>query len=233
MRRLPLFLLVICALVLPSAISRGQQVLSFQPGGREACSSALHRPLPGPADDPRGFAEACAVRDLAIEKTQFDALAHTMDSRSPEERVAFNVLLVSFISFRDQAVKMPLCAPGAGCGLSADGLKAQANGEFLRLASGAVQFPDGSDFPAADADLNSSYEKALTSLPVSCTGPSSQHAARCISQDQLRDTQRDWIRYRHAFLTFVKVRWPEAAPEAWLAYLTQLRSQQLKMAFPA
>jgi uncharacterized protein YecT (DUF1311 family) len=233
MRRLPVISLITAALTLQSVASLAQQTLSFEPGGREACAKAIQQPLPGPNDNPRSFGYACAEHDLQIEKTQFDALSKTLDSRSAEERVAFNVLMVSFVAFRDASLKTPPCGTGAGCGLFDEDAKARSNYDFLQLASQRVKLPDGGDFSLADADLNASYDKAFASLPSTCDKPGSVSSSPCVSQSQFRDEQRAWIRYRDAWLTFVKVRWPNDVPDAWLTYLTHQRTQQIKAAFPS
>jgi uncharacterized protein YecT (DUF1311 family) len=232
MRRLQVILLVTFTLALQSVALRAQ-TLSFEPGGREACAKAINQPLPGPNDNPRSFGYACAEHDLRIEKAQFEALSKMLDSRSAEERITFNVLLVSFTSFRDISLKTPPCGTGATCALFDEDAKARLNYEFLQLASQRIKLPDGADFSLADADLNASYDKAFASLPPSCDKPGPASSSPCVSQVQFRDAQRVWIRYRDAWLTFVNVRWPNENPEAWLTYLTRQRTQQLKTAFPS
>jgi uncharacterized protein YecT (DUF1311 family) len=214
-------------LLLAPLIARGQ-TLSFEPGGREACAQALHLELPSSNDGLRSFSAACAVRDLAIEKTQFEALSNSEESRSPEERVAFNALMVSFATFRDAQLKSSQCGVDSGC--SPDNLKAQHNFDFLQLSQQKIEVPTATaeDLTSADAALNTLYEKAFASLPASCAAADKSF---CQSQPELRDVQRDWIRYRDAWLTFATLHSPAVTRETWLTFLTRQRAAQLQTTF--
>jgi uncharacterized protein YecT (DUF1311 family) len=225
MRRSHLFL----SLALLAPTLRAQQnrpPLSFQPGGLEACAQALQ---PSPPPDPLALRNACADRDLQIEAAQLEALAREIDRRSPEERVAFNVLMVSFTDLRDNSARLSACSAGLACQAAAKQAKARFNEDFLELAARRIQLPEPS-FAAADADLNATYDQVFASLPATCDTSASAPGEHCLSQTAFRERQREWIRYRDAWLTFVKLRWPQDPPDAWLTYLTRQRTAQLKPA---
>lgn len=66
------------------------------------------------------------------------------------------------------------------------------------------------DFKRADAELNETYRKRVAFITPcdpefqSCSGPT--------EQENLRDAQRAWIRYRDAWIAYYQQRWRGAAP---------------------
>lgn len=221
--------LLIAALLLSSVTLRAQEPLSFEPGGAEACAKATHTPIPGPNDNSRTFGYACAERDLQIEKAQFIALSRAIESRSPEERLAFNALMVSFTAFRDVDLNVETCHAGNSCPAYLEAGKAEFNHDFLQLVQQRTAVPPATvdELTAADAALNVSYEKIFALLPPACAAA----LADCQSQPMLRDAQRAWIRYRDAWGTFGVLHSPQVTRESWLTYLTRKRTEELKSSF--
>ena len=230
MRRSSLILLSATPFLLHPFASRAQDVLSFEPGGKQACAQAIHQPVPGPGDNPRSFDSACDERDLAIEKTRFATLSKSIDNAAPAQRVAFNALMVGFTDFRDAQIdtEARICTLGAGCGEKTEAEKARINQDFLQIAGGhpaaGVPHFSADDFAQADSALNAEYQKVFASLPDTCTAP--KHG--CISQAAFRDTQRLWIRFRDAWVTFALLRWPDVTSDSWMTYLTQQRTRQIE-----
>jgi uncharacterized protein YecT (DUF1311 family) len=237
MRRPGLFLCCTSALLLHPVASHAQDVLSFEPGGREACSKAIHMPIPGndtSGSEQKSFGFGCAERDLAIEKVRFAAVRKSVEGRSPEERIAYNVLIVSLSEFLDSHIANEACRGGTNCGMINENEKALVNYDFLAMAEGFIKdgFPSFTtdDLAREDAALNVAYQKVLSSLPEGCQ--SSDRTSECVSQTDLRDTERAWIRYRDAWVTFGTLRWPQVTSTSILTYLTRQRTKQLTGSAP-
>ena len=155
------------------------------------------------------------------QKKQFDALQSSVDVQSPEQRVAFNALMVSFSEYRDAHIASESCPSARHC--SPAGSETEyLDADFLELAVQAPPERTQEDLTTADAQLNALYEKLITALPEICAAPN------CLSQASLRNTQRTWIRYRDAWLTFGKLRWPRVSSEAMLTLLTRQRIERLQ-----
>jgi hypothetical protein len=230
MRHSSLILLGASALLLHPIAPRAQDVLSFEPGGKQACAKAIHQSIPGPGDNPRGFDYECDERDLAIEKTRLAALSKSMDNAAPDQRVAFNALMVGFTDFRDAHIdtEAKSCTFGTGCGEMIESDKARINHDFLQMAgghpvAGRPHFT-ADDLAQSDSALNTEYQKAFSSLPDTCSASN----PGCVSQAAFRNTQRMWIRFRDAWVTFAQLRWPEINSDSWMTYLTRQRTKQIE-----
>jgi uncharacterized protein YecT (DUF1311 family) len=235
----PPFLLLCCAsaFLLHPVASHAQDVLSFEPGGLEACSKATGLSIPDAssgAAEQKTFGVDCAERDLAIEKKRFAAVRKSVEGRSPEERIAYNVLVVSFNGFLNSHMTAEGCRGGTNCGMINENEKALVNYDFLVMAEGFAK--DGlpsftaDDLAREDTALNAAYQKVLSSLAESCQ--SSDRTSGCVSQTDLRETERSWIQYRDAWVTFGTLRWPQVTSTSLLTYLTRQRTQQLTGSAP-
>ena len=231
MRHSSLILLAAISLLQHPIAARAQEVLSFEPGGQQACAQAIHQPIPGPGDNSRGFAYNCDERDLTIERTRLAALSKSMDSAAPGQRVAFNALMVGFTDFRDAHIDTEMRPCAVGCGEMREAEKARINNDFLQMAGGhpvaGVPHFSTDDFAQSDSNLNLEYQKVFASLPATCSAPK----PGCVSQAAFRDTQRLWIRFRDAWMTFALLRWPEIPSNSWMTYLTQQRTRQIETCF--
>ena len=168
-------------------------------------------PVPGNGSsgiEQKTFGLKCAERDLAIEKKHFDSLRKSIEEGSPEGRVAYNVLIVSFTAFLDAHMTNEGCTGGTYCSVINETDRKFTNHDFLVMAEGFVKdgFPSFTedDLAREDEALNAAYQAELSSLPASC--PSPDRPIGCISQEGLRDTERAWIRYRDAWVIFGRVR---------------------------
>jgi uncharacterized protein YecT (DUF1311 family) len=210
-------------------VASAQEALSFEPGGQEACAAAVHLPVPSKGSTPadaQTFVHACNQRDLAIEKMAFDRLRKTMEAAVPEQRIAFNALMVSFAGFREMRVAHESCTGGSRCAEIEAHETAMVNASFLTMANAKDGFPNYSaeDFAGEDASLNAEYETVLASLVSRCPADN----ADCKPAEALRGTQRAWIRYRDAWVTFATLRWPQVTAASWSGYLTHRRTQQIR-----
>jgi uncharacterized protein YecT (DUF1311 family) len=157
---------------------------------------------------------------------RFKALDKTIEGAPPEQRVAYNALLVAFTTYRDARLR-EICSGYHGCRETLQTEKSNVNAGFLPMAEGHPRegFPSFTtdELTVADASLNEAFEKVLAGLAVTCSGRDSG----CLSQATFRDVQRDWIRYRDAWVTFAGLRWPQVTPESWLTLLTRERTAQI------
>jgi hypothetical protein len=177
------------------------------------------------------FALALSTRSLlsaqqSPDAARFKTLDRTIEGAPPEQRVAYNALFVAFSTFRDARLR-EICSGDHGCRETLQAEKSHVNADFLLMAEGHPPggFPSltADDLAAADASLNEAFEKVFASLAATCSGRDSG----CLSQDTFREIQRDWIRYRDAWITFAGLRWPQVTPESWLTLLTRERTAQI------
>jgi len=164
------------------------------------------------------------------EKSEFDALAKSMESAPADRRLAYNALFVAFDTFRDAHLRHETCRSGTGCAARLAAERDRLAWNFLSLVrdpvSGTPELtPD--QFVADDAALNAVFEKVIAALPASCPAAD----PTCVSQQVFRDVQRDWIRYRDALVTYEGLRWPSIPAKFWLGYMTRQRSAQIQTAY--
>ena len=229
-------LIPICAaalVFLPISSARAQSdTLSFEPDGRQSCARSLARAIPAGSEDLHAFDHACTQHDLAIEKMQMDALTRSMQTATPEQRLAFNALIVTFTSFRELHISNETCPQAQACVEQQQHELAVTNNDFLKLARAlpAEGIPTYSamDLEGLDADLNAAYIDRYTLLSSSCPAPATVDT--CAPMAGLRDTERAWIRYRDAWITFGTLRYPQVTADQWTGYLTRERTRQVKAA---
>jgi uncharacterized protein YecT (DUF1311 family) len=177
-----------------------------------------------------------ALPQQPTDQQRFAALARLNESAPPEQRIAWNALIVAFTAFRDDHVATESCKPAEPCAAARLSEQTRANQVFLDFAEHGPQpglrmsAPIGEQMIVkSDADLNTAYEQALAALPESCPSDT----PRCVSQATFRNTQREWIRYRDAWQTYGKLRWPDSLPAIWLSNLIEQRTAQIKAFFTA
>ena len=149
------------------------------------------------------------------------ALTKSMESAPPEQRLAFNALLVAFTTFRDAHVRHETCNLAADCATRRNTERVSLDSGFGILVEKPSLPESKEDLTAADQTLNDYFQKVTDSLPESCP------TTDCLSKSTFRDVQRDWIRYRDAWITFAATHSPDIPPEKWRIYLTGQRSAQL------
>lgn len=241
MMRVVLLLSSLTVLLLHAAPAHAQKAtLSFEPGGIAACSKAIHQPIPSAPDNPRSFDYVCNERDLEIEKAMFADLNRSMATRSSEEQKAFADLIQSFTRFRTLQldIDMKACGGGNGCGEILESAKARLNFEFLKMTDGFDKEDSPSfsaaDFAKEDASLNSTYANVIKiNFPETASGKDdcTSEPQPCPSIEEFRQTERAWLRYRDAWVTFGPMRWPQINAVSWRTYLTRQRTRQLQDSF--
>ncbi len=146
-----------------------------------------------------------------------------MESAPADQRLAYNVLIVSFATFSDAHLRHETCLSTRPCAPLQAAEKAELDRIFLGFAKGLDSFQalSDQDFQMADQILNINYQRLFDALPVTCPDGS----PTCLSQTSLRDVERDWIRYRDAWTIFGTLRWPNSTSNYWKIALTGARSE--------
>jgi uncharacterized protein YecT (DUF1311 family) len=91
----------------------------------------------------------------------------------------------------------------------------------------AGRFPKGSvpSYRDADTKLNVVYRQSIANAEEH------KNEYGAIQPEGIRDTERAWLKYRDAWVTFAKLRYPSVGPEAWLILLTKDRTSILDGSF--
>lgn len=95
------------------------------------------------------------------------------------------------------------------------------------------QFEQGSlpkftkaDFDALDKELNQIYQQLMH---TTADGNNSQFVGNTgISKNDIKKTQKSWLKYRDAWVVLGRIRYQSVPPHSWEAHLTQRRIKQLK-----
>ena len=83
----------------------------------------------------------------------------------------------------------------------------------------AGRLPARVALPAADADLNAVYASIMRRKTLD---------EGTVTKDGIRDTQRKWLAYRDAWTAFAARRYPRRTADEWKAWITTVRTAQLK-----
>ena len=118
-------------------------------------------------------------------------------------------------------------APGTGWADSVAADKNFVRKEFIDLIrkfeSKNLKVQSQSNFKRQDAELNRVYNSLLKNK-----GLDSIRDAALVTRKGLRETQRDWVTYRDAWLEFTKVKFPNVSQDTLKATLTADRISLLK-----
>ncbi len=103
--------------------------------------------------------------------------------------------------------------------------------EARRFAQDLRDFDSGktpqhteAQFAAADQQLNAAYQKIMK-LPATKDGGITSYTT--VTKDEVKQTQRAWLKYRDALVSFGALRYPAVPASAWKGLLTQRRAKQL------
>jgi uncharacterized protein YecT (DUF1311 family) len=83
----------------------------------------------------------------------------------------------------------------------------------------AGRLPARMALAAADADLNAAYASIMRRKTLD---------EGTVTKDGIRGTQRKWLAYRDAWTTFAALRYPRRTADEWKAWITTVRTAQLK-----
>jgi uncharacterized protein YecT (DUF1311 family) len=162
--------------------------------------------------------------DLVQQKNEA-RLAKFMATWTPAQKTALKQFLTVFDSY-DQAVvnnETEACITGTAgeqLVITSD-LRQQLFDNLTAFEQGHLPAFTQADYLVADKALNETYSGIIARMDKDigeCAKPSSM----------IRDSERAWLRYRDAWLTFAKIRYPQIPAEAWLTVLSRQRTEWLK-----
>jgi hypothetical protein len=90
-----------------------------------------------------------------------------------------------------------------------------------QLLNGDLPKASSSEAAQAEKDLQAGYETVIAHKP----SPSST-----VTSEGIKESQQEWLRYRKAWLEFVKQEYPAVAPASWNAWLDGQRTEMLQRA---
>lgn len=163
----------------------------------------------------------CAAHAQRVEAAKRDArYSATVAGLPPEAKAAFAKLRAAAAKVRtsrgEEETDMSGTARGAMAVESEEDFE-KGFGEVLdAVAKGTLPSADAAVAARADAALNAAYRKAL-------------HAKRfgTVTPDGIRATERLWLPYRDAWLTFAKAAYPKTDADALSAELSKRRTAEL------
>lgn len=91
------------------------------------------------------------------------------------------------------------------------------------LEQGKLPAHDTAAMQALDRQLNDAYKRIMSAKDLE-----KRSVLGTVTQNGIRQTQRAWIKYRDAWVSFGKVRYPAVPDSAWQALLTERRLVALK-----
>lgn len=164
-------------------------------------------------------------RDSPARQSALKTLTKSIDAAPADQRLAYNALLVAFVTFRDARLRHEVCVEKQPCTTTRTAEGERLEEDFVKLGYGFApgQPPKFSSdaLVAVDKTLNDYFSRVTSALPDACSVPN------CTSSGTEREVQRDWIRYRDAWTTFGTLRFPDISSETWRNYLTIQRNLQL------
>ena len=169
---------------------------------------------------------AAVIHPQTPKDNNLSTLTKSMESAPPEQRLAFNALLVAFTTFRDAHLRHKVCIASEDCTVRRSSERATLDLDFTTLARGSFDPATSEDLTTADETLNNYFQKVSAILPDTCPG------SDCLSKGTFREVQRDWIRYRDAWAIFGAAHSPGIPSEKWRIYLTEQREKQMLARFP-
>lgn len=165
----------------------------------------------------------CAARRAAVVEKASDAeIAHIVANWTEPQKRAFRILRTAANDYYSSRATLEQDMSGTARAQIAIAEETAQRNAFLNtiktLESGLL--PKGADLRSADAALNQMYVKVMSPRHLLDHGT--------VTQAGIRATQRKWLRYRDAWVAFAKLRYPGTAPDVWMTWLSEQRTEQLK-----
>ncbi|MCD9031539.1 lysozyme inhibitor LprI family protein [Luteimonas sp. Y-2-2-4F] len=150
---------------------------------------------------------------------------------TPAQREAWSALESAAEGYFRQASQEEQDMSGTARGMFAVGAREELEIALLedvgRFERGERPRQAAGDFAAADRALNAAYREVLGRLRAGArTHGLGDYGT--VSADGVRDVQREWLRYREAWVDFAAARWPDTAADAWRAWLSESRTAALR-----
>ena len=165
--------------------------------------------------------------EIALQKRQ-DALEALMRNWPRKDRDAFESLQKANEGYVNAHGDGEVYQGGTIRNLRTNGVEEHQRDNFLeavRLFEGG-RLPKGTraDLQKADAELNTTYKKAL----ALAAAQKFQNDEGLIKADGIRNAERAWLKYRDAWVDFAKVHYANTNSDAWLTLLTTNRVWSLR-----
>lgn len=167
---------------------------------------------------------ACAAHQARIDGAKRDAQVQALTSRwTGPERRAFAGLKTAAEAFISARAENEVDMSGTMRAALSIGEEEEQREAFKALLTDleAGKAPAGT-LAAADAELNKVYRRAMGADEETRFGWGT------VAPEDIRATQRAWLKYRDAWLAFAKVKYPRVSRDALAARLTQERTAMLK-----
>jgi len=104
------------------------------------------------------------------------------------------------------------------------------------MEAGTLAPASASDFADADAQLNTLYRQLMQTRAApdqrGAYGTADSLPYSTVTHQGIRDTQRAWLHYRDAWLTFAATAYPATHPDTLRTHLTRDRNEQLRNLLP-
>jgi uncharacterized protein YecT (DUF1311 family) len=167
-----------------------------------------------------GVDGACGDKDDKIRVAKLDAI---IAKWSVPDRQAFAKLQKAADAFFDARSDAETDQSGAGRAIIPAAERAALDDSFIaalaRFEGGTTPNFTSADFAKADAELNAAYQKALKAA-----GP----GKGTVTAAGIRQTERVWLAYLTAWVTFAKQKYPNVTADSWRVWLTVERTKQLR-----
>ncbi len=167
----------------------------------------------------------CADHDQLIARSKRkQALAALTSGWTPVDLAALATLQRSAAAFTDARGENEVDQSGTGRGAFVVAAEDKQEQAFLALigslAAGKLALASADDAKAADTALNAKYADLMRKAPALFKDTT-------LTKTEVASTERAWLRYRDAWLTFAKVKFQGVPPDALLTRLTRDRTAQL------
>ena len=171
----------------------------------------------------------CAEYEAEIAAQRRDDVLETFSSRWPKEhQAAFKLLQQANEDYVLSLGKDETYLGGTIRNLRVDNVEEQQRDRFLAAVKTfeGGHLPNGtaSDWAKGDAELNLMYRKVIAAAKVPKEADDG-----AIQPEGIQRTERVWLKYRDAWVTFAKLHYPSTDPSSWLTLLTIMRTASLKM----
>lgn len=162
---------------------------------------------------------------FAVARREAEAARRTA-ALPPSARPAFQALWTAAAAYAEARGRHETDLSGTARGAEAVGSEEAVWAEFLalldRVASPKPPAGGPAEAQAADAALNAAYRQRMATAFEDGT----------VTADDVRQTERIWLRYRDAWSAYVRLAHPGVSERAVVAHLTRARTAQLKALMP-
>ena len=167
---------------------------------------------------------ACASHNEKADGAKRQARLNALTSQwSADERQALQTLQPAFDTFVQARAENEVDATGTARAAMAMGEESTLRKDFIdaleRFEKGQLPHFTAAQFSQADAGLNTAYGKIQHRKDFSYG---------TVTQQGIRTTQRIWLQYRDAWVSFGQKKYPAVSADSWKTWLTQQRTKMLK-----